>query len=98
MERLGRGRITALFSVAAFVLAGCGGQTGNPVPQGATPQARVHMASGSSGTLLYVTSHTALTVFSYPAGRVVLRHFRTVRSHLFVLGSEQRQRLRRKLP
>ena len=50
MERSGWGRMTALFSVAAFILGGCGqSSSAGAVPQGATALAREHRASGSSG-------------------------------------------------
>lgn len=63
-------RSTALIGVAILV-AGCRGQTGNPVPQGATAQARVHRASGSSGDLLYISTKSKILMMAYPGGQLV---------------------------
>ena len=74
MERSGWGRMTALFSVAAFILGGCGqSSSAGAVPQGATALAREHRASGSSGDLIYAATYRAIVVVSYPQGNIVAK-------------------------
>ena len=77
MEGFGWGRIAALFSVAAFVLAGCA-QSGTTaaVPQGAMTaqghRGKSWMKPGSSsGDLVYAAAGANVYIYSYPGGKQV---------------------------
>jgi hypothetical protein len=70
---MNRGFISALsLSVAAALLAGCGGSqlpvsTLGAMPQSAQPNATAHRASGSSDVLLYVETTNKTYILNYPS-------------------------------
>ena len=61
----------ACISIAAAMLAGCGGSQPPIGAPGAMPQSRAHQMSGSSGDLLYVAEGPDVLVFSYPEDKLV---------------------------
>jgi hypothetical protein len=61
-------RLTTL-ALTLAMLAGCGGSQ-SPMPQGLSPQARVHRGSETTGDLLYVCCNSKnVMILTYPGGQ-----------------------------